>query len=972
MVGRAVCRPLRRLARRRAPAAGRRLLCRHRPHRRCHAARLCLPRRRLPLRRNLSLRGGRGPVGALAPAQSAGADDPRRRPQRKGRRSDLSLRRGLSRRRMGDQLRHQRSVLRHRDAERRRHRGGDGSAVRGGARGRRMKEALPQGTISMARSDRVALLHMGGLGDLVLAADLLAALKAAGPAVTLICRADHGAIGDMFPVPPDRLVALPFDPHPWESLSGGLAASLRDVAAILSGAGADVLIDATLRAAWFGEFVAALLKPRHALCGRGEAEPLQNGLRRLVLGDFGFAPVPVRNFAVPPRLHERERYRRLAAACGLALKERQWTVPPPQREAARRRLAAHGLSPGGFIACSPGGAAATRLKRWPEANFRAVLETLGMPVLLLGAASDAAPIERLAAPLGALPAMVSVTTPEELPLAAALLAEARGWLANDSGLMHLAQAFGVPGVAIFGGGGRWPSYAPWNPRRRRPGAAVALLRLRLGLPARPCAVCRKRAGRGGARGAPTRSRCAARGRRRYRRRYGGPAAACAARRGRPILSGDAARPRRAAGSDHRQRSRSARGICRLCRGGGRTRRPRGSGAGAGSDFAQHRGPPRRVRARPGRIVSADPDRQRPRRRKYRRRSHGRSLMAAAPALAGSRDRAVSGGAAAACALPRATLLPVGRLCRQRNGGAKRPRPAGGNDAGGRRRRLALADAIPGAAPRRLSRKRSAGRCAGGRRRGVALACGAGAVSRGIPADPILDRALGGGARGAGGARRCAGPHSRRCRLGVALRAGARSAALGRGLLAAARDRSRAPFARRQCRQHAMGRRGRSQAGDRRSVDPRRGAAPSAARLFLQRMPRRRFLRSCGGIGDGRRPGHASGDAAERIFHAGRSGGAARPCHRYARPALSLRRRIRPCRRGAGVHPARRQDAGTGRRTRHRRHRLRGCGGSEAAAAGPSRRHPAPRHAPGALGGAAARAGGAGGGEPRLDSRPAAL
>lgn len=45
---------------------------------------------------------------------------------------------------------------------------------------------------------------------------------------------------------------------------------------------------------------------------------------------------------------------------------------------------------------------------------------------------------------------------------AAVVANARAWIGNDSGLAHLAQAYGVAGVVAFGGGGGWPVYGVWG------------------------------------------------------------------------------------------------------------------------------------------------------------------------------------------------------------------------------------------------------------------------------------------------------------------------------------------------------------------------------------------------------------------------------------------------------------------------------------------------------------------------------
>jgi hypothetical protein len=48
----------------------------------------------------------------------------------------------------------------------------------------------------------------------------------------------------------------------------------------------------------------------------------------------------------------------------------------------------------------------------------------------------------------------------DLQTACGIVAGARSFLGNDTGPMHVAGAYGVPGVAIFGGG-HWPAYKPW-------------------------------------------------------------------------------------------------------------------------------------------------------------------------------------------------------------------------------------------------------------------------------------------------------------------------------------------------------------------------------------------------------------------------------------------------------------------------------------------------------------------------------
>lgn len=94
-------------------------------------------------------------------------------------------------------------------------------------------------------------------------------------------------------------------------------------------------------------------------------------------------------------------------------------------------------------------------KAWPAASFAALFQSLtagplagALPVVLGGPG----PEERaLAAPLLALlPGAVDLCGRLSLPEAAACLARAEIFIGNDSGLMHLAAAAGVPTVGVFG------------------------------------------------------------------------------------------------------------------------------------------------------------------------------------------------------------------------------------------------------------------------------------------------------------------------------------------------------------------------------------------------------------------------------------------------------------------------------------------------------------------------------------------
>jgi len=142
------------------------------------------------------------------------------------------------------------------------------------------------------------------------------------------------------------------------------------------------------------------------------------------------------------------------------------TVPPTMRgtadedERAREWL---GRLPPGFLAVHPG--SGSPRKNWPAERFAAVVEEIagGAPWLLVEGPAEA----ESAAPLRDLRGSVRA---RELPprTLGAVLARAGLYVGNDSGISHLAAAFGAPTLALFG---------PTDPRQWAPiGARVTALR----------------------------------------------------------------------------------------------------------------------------------------------------------------------------------------------------------------------------------------------------------------------------------------------------------------------------------------------------------------------------------------------------------------------------------------------------------------------------------------------------------------
>ena len=160
-------------------------------------------------------------------------------------------------------------------------------------------------------------------------------------------------------------------------------------------------------------------------------------------------------------------------------------MPPPKLTFADAMLdaatRAAGVTRGGYWVFAPG-AEFGPAKCWPAAHYAELARTLferdGLPVLLLGSGKEAGLCAQIAA---AAPRACRVLAGQTALLdAMALIAAARGVVSNDSGLMHVAAAFGVPQVAVFGSTS--PEHTP--PLNAR--ARVLWLKKELQLDCAPC------------------------------------------------------------------------------------------------------------------------------------------------------------------------------------------------------------------------------------------------------------------------------------------------------------------------------------------------------------------------------------------------------------------------------------------------------------------------------------------------------
>jgi len=298
---------------------------------------------------------------------------------------------------------------------------------------------------------RILVLHAGGLGDLVLVETLLSGLRERYPGarLELLCRADLAAVPGLYASPPDAVHAFSFNPYTWAVPEQALEPSAAFVAALPAGA-VDLFVSAELRATWLSEILAAALAPKDALFG--DASTTERSVVRITVHRLGLRLRPlIRRLPPLPGEHELDRYARLAG-----VQRRSPQLRPLRRAATEgeRPLVAFPLSSSAFRCWAFASLAAT---------CRMVTSETAHPILLLGSEAERPELERLAAAESAAAAGPISTLAADVAGLADVIANAWTYLGNDTGLAHLAAAYGVPGVTVYGGG-TWPAYAPWAPQ----------------------------------------------------------------------------------------------------------------------------------------------------------------------------------------------------------------------------------------------------------------------------------------------------------------------------------------------------------------------------------------------------------------------------------------------------------------------------------------------------------------------------
>lgn len=136
-------------------------------------------------------------------------------------------------------------------------------------------------------------------------------------------------------------------------------------------------------------------------------------------------------------------YSALSGEAGIEADRPQLQVPDAQ---INETLAELGLQRGAYAVFAPGSEYGPA-KRWPAAHYAALAARLDLPVLLLGSGKEADLCDEISKT-----SKNCLNLAGKTPLTQAIhaLAASKFIVSNDSGLMHVAAALGVPQVAVFG------------------------------------------------------------------------------------------------------------------------------------------------------------------------------------------------------------------------------------------------------------------------------------------------------------------------------------------------------------------------------------------------------------------------------------------------------------------------------------------------------------------------------------------
>lgn len=295
-------------------------------------------------------------------------------------------------------------------------------------------------------AERIALIKLSSLGDVVHALPVAATLKAARPGarLTWIVERREAAVLQDHPTLDEVIV---IDTRRWRQARTprALAALGRDVAAArryLRAGRFDVALD-----------LQGLIKSGLLAAATGAARRIgfDRRWRREPLG-----AVFTNESVVPPvERHVVEQYLALLRPLGITTPRLEFTLPtvPTAETRMEEWLAGAGLKPRQrLVVLNPGAGRAD--KRWPVARFAELAERLaqdaGAHVVVAWGPGEESAAGAIVAGAGSAGPRALLAPPTDLHELIALLRRASVMVAADTGPLHLAAALGTPCVGLYG------------------------------------------------------------------------------------------------------------------------------------------------------------------------------------------------------------------------------------------------------------------------------------------------------------------------------------------------------------------------------------------------------------------------------------------------------------------------------------------------------------------------------------------
>jgi ADP-heptose:LPS heptosyltransferase len=316
---------------------------------------------------------------------------------------------------------------------------------------------------------RILAIRLDNVGDLVLLSPALRALRSHLPtaSITLMTSPAGSQAAPMLPWIDDVIV----EQVVWQDAAGTLPCDLKAQKALVDGLGAHgfdaaVIFTTWSQSPWPAAYVCYLA-----------GIPLRAGESK----EFGGSLLTHQPACLPDEVHQVDRNLHLLDTLGIpdAGHHLELAVPFPATTRANQLLLDSGIDPAeSFVVIAPGASCAAR--RYPVERFCDVATGLhaesGLPLIIVGSQRDA---ERMGPGLQPLTQTGAVSLVGKTTLAevAAILSVAALVIANDSGPMHLADAFSRPQVVLYSG----TEYeSQWAPR------SSPLRLLRRSTPCSPC------------------------------------------------------------------------------------------------------------------------------------------------------------------------------------------------------------------------------------------------------------------------------------------------------------------------------------------------------------------------------------------------------------------------------------------------------------------------------------------------------